>query len=218
VARVSVELPPAVATPDVLAREIAEAARLAMDAELPTVLMEIVQEGKVPRNRGFLAAAVLNSAQPAKIEGTSVRAWIVAAGEAAAYAAVQDLGRRPGKPMSWKVLYYGPGTADWRTGWVNRKLRAGVVQLASVLAIKDASRGVRLGVRGKVTKKNRDAAYQSRAAYLLAVAIARKIATRGMPGKGFIDGQRERIATRVRDLVSAEIGNTIRRLGYGGTA
>jgi hypothetical protein len=39
-----------------------------------------------------------------------------------------------------------------------------------------------------------------------------------MPGKGFIDGQRERIATRVRDLVSAEIGNTIRRLGYGGTA
>lgn len=218
-AHVTVVLPPLLAEPDSFLSAIQQGARAAMDAEIPSVLTEIAQEGRIPRDRGTLQRAVVNAAQPARIDGSRVVADITVAGEASQYAAVQDLGRRAGKRMTWRVLYYGPGTFGlrdgWRSGWVNRKLRPWVQEIAASLRAEDEAKRVRGQAKARL-KKDRVLAYERRACYLLAVSIASKIRARGMVGKMFIEGQRDRIAERVAALVESEIGRVIRELGVGG--
>lgn len=202
-ATATVVMPPVLTAPEGLLGELLEAARLGLDSELPSILGEIAASGTVPADRGVLTRAVANAAQPARIEGALVIADIIAAGEAAAYAAVQDLGRTAGKKMSWRVLFYGPGTDDWRGGWVNRARRDWVVEVAEQL------RGLDAGKKG--VRKKAAAVYEKRAAFIIARAVARAIRIRGMKGKQFLTAKRDEIAKRCTEVVQAEVARVLER-------
>lgn len=201
-ASATVELPPLLEAPDAFLAELQNAARLALDAELPSVLGEIAASGTVPADRGALTRAVANAAQPAVVETSRVVALIVVAGEASAYADVMNLGRRPGQPMTWRFLYYAPGDRSpngWRGGWVNRARRDWVLETAQTL------RSLEPG------KKRAAEVYERRAAYLLAVSIASAIRTRGIRARRFIADRIPDIHARCAELVAAEIAPVIAR-------
>lgn len=189
---------------------LTRAAVLGMDAELPSQLTEIVQSGAVPTNTGALRRAVATAAQPARVVGDTVVADVVYTGSAAIYGPVQDLGRTAGRKMSWKVLYYGPGTQGlkdgWKSGWVNRARRQWVQEVAASLEAADAAAGKRS--RRKRTRKAIRDAYERRACYLLAVSIASRIRASGMRGKAFLESKRQEIADAaahtIADLLRAE--------------
>lgn len=208
-AEVTAELPASLNDGSLIAM-LEDAARLSLDAELPTVLTEIARRGEVPTNRGTLQRAVINAAQPARIEPDLVVADIVVAGEASAYAAVQELGRRPGQPMSWRFLYYGPGARGlkngWKTGWVNRQMRDAVVELSQ-----------RLRAEAKGKKPRPLTAYEARACYLIAVSVASSIRARGTRARKFISGNRQMITKRCRDLVESEMVRVMAEWNAGGS-
>lgn len=211
----TVILPSIIEQPDELHSAIMEAARLALDAELPTIMGEIAQAGLIPSNRGTLNRAVVQAAQPAQVVGNRIEAKIFVAGEASGYADVMDKGRRPGRPMSFRFLMYGPGTDDWRSGWVNRKMRSAVVELAKKLQ-QEAVAKARAAGRKKRKKALKN--YEPRAAFLLARAIARKIKREGIVGRRFLADRHAEIQDRCNVLVNRDIGDVIRRMGYGGAA
>jgi len=231
---VLVSLPRAFSGDD-LAAVIAESARVTMDAVLPEAMTEIGQSGKIPANTGVLTRAVVNAAQPAVVADGKVAAEIVVAGEASSYAAVMDLGRRAGKPMSWRFLYHAPGQRgpdSWRGGWVNRARRQWVLEVAESLKEQDqastqaqrivaSTRPVRTGARGAAagpTSKIRRDAYERRACYLLAVSIASAIRSRGIKARRFLADQRDPIAARLSAEIQAEARRVADELSGGGGA
>lgn len=216
-----------------LAAQLAESARVTMDAVLPEALAEIGQSGTVPANLGVLTRAVVNGAQPAVVVDGQVAAEIVVAGEAQPYAAVMDLGRRAGKPMSWRFLYHAPGQRgpdSWRGGWVNRARRQWVLEVAESLREQDqastqstrtiaSTRPVRTGPRGQAAAARSGArreAYERRACYILAVSIAAAIRDRGIKGRRFLADQRVPIAAKLTAEIEAEAKRIADDLSRGG--
>lgn len=226
-----------------LSAQLAESVRVTMDAVLPEVLTEIGQSGTVPANLGVLTRAVVNGAQPAVVADGQVAAEIVVAGEAQPYAAVMDLGRRAGKPMSWRFLYHAPGQRgpdSWRGGWVNRARRQWVLEVAESLKEQDKVSGVKRGTARKVDgrratsgvetaadvidaggrlrrrDKLRRETYERRACYLLSVSIASAIRKRGIKGRRFLADQRQPIAAKLTAEIEAEAKRIADDLSRGG--
>lgn len=210
---------PRVLDPGVVEGLLDEAARAAMDAILPEEMTRTVQSGVVPGNLGVLRRAVAQAAQPAQVSPESVSADLVVAGEASSYAAVQDLGRRPGKPMSWRHLYYAPGQSGpdaWRGGWVNRRLRDWVMETAASLRADDQARASgSVDRRGGKPSRRTAESYERRAAWLLAVSIAARLRASGMKGKGFLTPRRKEIAGRLAVGIRAELDRALAELSGG---
>lgn len=205
-ARVTVELPPLLTDETLLIGQLSEAARVGLDAVLPGEMLRIAQSGRVPRHTGALQRAVLSAAQPARVEGSRIVAEIVVAGEVSAYAAVQDLGRTPGKRA--------PPTAAIKR-WVELKLRDQVNDLARKLQAEYQAAHPRRKRRGGKTPSRALAKFRARAVFLLTRSIRRHIAVRGTQAHGFIAGEEQRIAEAARRAVETEIEILVQRFRGG---
>lgn len=211
-ASVTVELPAVLTQAERVEQAILAGGRVGMQDELEIIVTEIKSDPRLPHNLGVLQRSI-EATPPAQVGGGLV-AWIIAAGEAAAYAAVMDLGRRPGQRMSWKFLYYQPGLIGnrdaWRGGWVNRARRDWVLEVAASLRAQDQAKGGGRRRSGRTVKQD---AYERRAAYILAVSIANRIRRSGIRGRQFANSRRKEIADRVTASCAREINLALARLG-----
>ena len=207
-----------------LAPDCAEVGAVSMTEALYETHADAVTGKRLPRNTG----ALLQSLQVSRVVVADgrVSGSIFVAGVAVQYAGVQEFGRRAGaRGPSWRVLFYGPGArgqADgWRSGWVNRRLRARVVDIAASLQ-NEALQGRRVlsgGFRLASRVPSIDT-FERQAAFLLARAIARKIHARGMKGKRFVAVPARKFRRRFREnfaRIATATGVTGRDAPAGGT-
>jgi len=196
-ATIEVILPLLLTHPEGFTREMREALRPGLDAEVGEIVTDIKTDPKFPRHTGHLSQAM--AAQPARLEGEALETAIT---NVVDYADVQDRGRRPGarSPPSAKIRR-----------WVELQMRDDVNRLARDLQ----SRYAVAHPRKRKGKSRAIGKYRQQAVFMITRAVIRKLKLRGMKGKAFVSGRVEEIAQRVRDAVQVEIDVYVSRKNGG---
>lgn len=200
-ASVTVEMPAVLTNEEILRAAIRDGAIVGMQDELEVIVTEIKTSPGMPKNTGTLMQSM--TAVPPVVSGETVTGAIISGGASSQYAAVMDLGRRPGRrppPMAAIKL------------WVKRKMPDAVNELAAELQSAYAVAHPR--ARAKVSRAI--GKYKERALFLLAAAISRSIGLHGTAARKFVDGKQPEISRRVHASVMREIGANLARVRVAG--